>query len=90
MPTYLIRRTRPEDRNANGIAAALASGTDEAAARALAASAAPTGTKIPASWQAVQVGSGNLPDGYNPVFFEGAAVVSDPTNPATRDRFRGQ
>lgn len=90
MATFLIRQTLPSDRNSSGIAAVLASGTDEAAARALAASNAPGGTKIPASWPAVQVGSGDLPSGYNPTYFEGAAIPRDPANPTTRGRFRGE
>lgn len=77
MATFLIRRTRPEDKNSSGIHAVLVSGADEAAARALAIANAPTGeTKIPATWAAAQVGSGDLPGSMNPTYFEGDAILS--------------
>lgn len=76
MATFLLRRTLPQDKNSTGIHAVLVSAADEAAARALAIASATTGeTKIPTTWAAAQVGSGDLPSNMNPTFFEGDAIL---------------
>lgn len=78
MATFLIRcsPSRPEDRNASGINAVLATGANESAARAAAIAAQPNGeTKVPASWSAAQVASSDLPAGLGPVCWVQGSVV---------------
>ncbi len=56
MATFLLYRTRPEDRNPSGLQAVIVTAADEATARAVANAQAPNGsTEVPASWTAQDV-----------------------------------
>jgi len=56
MATFLLYRTRPEDRNPSGLQAVIVTAADEATARAVANAQAPNGsTEVPASWTARDV-----------------------------------
>ena len=72
MATFLLYRTRPEDRNPSGLQAVIVTAADEATARAVANAQAPNGsTEVPASWTARDLST--LP-ADTAVWIEGDAV----------------
>lgn len=79
MATFLLRKNpaRQEDGNSSCFNACLANGADEAAARAAANAAAPTGeTRVPPSWLAVQLSASDLPAGLGPVAWVDGEIVA--------------